>query len=195
MRVIELQLSGSRARSAALCWLRLYGLACVALVLCSCGAAADQRRTEALQRWQARPVAHYQLSTHETLGRLDCAQTVEVRDEAIVKILANSCQQPSLWTVGWLFRYADRSQQLADRCSLSIAGIGCVCNTVVDVQAEYDPALGVPRSLVRRNTWVAAWQRLGFWVYLAQHLAPPNCTSPFNPPSWVVQVRDFRPLP
>ena len=154
-----------------------------------------QRHALALQRWHAQPVAHYQLSTHESLGRLDCAQIVEVRDEVIVKIVANSCQQPSLWTVGWLFRYGDRAQQPADRCSLSLAGVGCVCTTSVDVQTEYDPVLGFPRSFIRRNVWSAAWQRLGYWVYLVQNLAPPNCTSPFNTPGWAVQVRDFRPLP
>lgn len=195
MRVTQKQLSRARQRGSAWGWLRLRLLAIATLALLGCSAAPQQGRVLALQRWQAQPVAHYRLSTHETVGNLDCAQIVEVRDEVIEKILANSCKQPSLWTVGWLFRYGDRSQQPAEQCSLSLAGIGCVCNTSVEVQTEYDPVLGFPRSFTRRNVWSAAWQRLGYWVYLAQNLALPNCTSPFNAPSWVVQVRELRPLP
>ena len=178
-----------------MCIARIWVAALCALALVGCTATVDQQHTAALQRWQAQPIAHYRLNTREMVAGHGCAQVVEVRDEQLVNLIADTCQQPSLWTVSWLFRYAEKAQQVAERCALAVPGVGCVCRDAVDVQVEYDPALGFPRSITIRQTWSAAWQRLGYWVYLARHLAPPNCTPPFNDPGRVVLVRELRPLP
>jgi len=174
---------------------RIWLAALCALALIGCGAAGDRQHAAALQRWQAQPVAHYRLNTREVVSGHACAQVVEVRDEQLVKIILDSCQQPSLWTVSWLFRYAEKARQVTERCALAVPGAGCVCRDDVDVRVEYDPALGFPRSITIRQTWSAAWQRLGYWVYLARNLSPPNCTPPFTDPGRVVLVRELRPLP
>jgi hypothetical protein len=165
-----------------------------ALALSGC-ATADRQHTAALQRWQAQPIAHYRLNTDEMVNRYSCAQVVEVRDERIVNIISNNCQQPSLWTVGWLFRRAEKADRASDGCALGVPGVGCVCRIAVEAQVEYDPALGFPRSITIRQIWSPAWQRPGYWFYIARNLALPNCTPPFSGSVWAVFVRDLRPLP
>lgn len=172
-------------------WLGLVSLWTLGLAACG---PADQRAA-ALQRWQSQPVQHYILSTREFIGAHECTQMVEIRDEQVVKIMSLSCELASIWTVGWLFRSADQAQQEQDVCAQPAPGAGCVCRLVPNVQVEYDPLLGYPRSIVVRQTWVAAWQRLDYWAYLARNWAPPNCTAPSVKPSWDLFVRDLRPLP
>jgi hypothetical protein len=164
------------------------------LALIGCEVAADRQRM-AFERWQTQPVAHYRLVTDELVNSYSCAQAVEVRDEQIVMIDSNNCLQPSLWTVDWLFRRADKAGQAFDGCALSVPGVGCVCRDAVEAQVEYDPARGFPRSIIIHHTWAAAWQRPGYWFYAARYMALPNCTPSLSSSVWAVRVRELRPLP
>src|SRR5215210_5658301 len=103
------QFSALRCASSnrALDLARIWCLAICVLALIGCGASANRQHLAAIQRWQAQPIAHYRLATDEVVNRYSCAQVVEVRDERIVNIISNNCQQPSLWTVDWLFRRAE----------------------------------------------------------------------------------------
>lgn len=166
-----------------------------ALALVGCGAAVDRQRMAALQRWQTQPIAHYRLVTDELVNTYSCAQAVEVRDEQIVKIDSNNCQQPSLWTVDWLFKRAAKADQAFDGCALGVPGVGCVCRSAVEAQVEYDPVGGFPRSIIIRQTRAAAWQRPSYWLYVARYMALPNCTPSFRGSVWAVRVRELRPLP
>ena len=181
----------NRALDLARIWLATI----CALALIGCGATANRQHLAAIQRWQAQPIAHYRLVTDEVVNRYSCAQVVEVRDERIVSIISNNCQQPSLWTVSWLFRRAETADRAFDGCALSFPGVGCVCRDAVEAQVEYDPALGFPRSILIRQTWATAWQRPGYWFYIARYLALPDCTPPFSGSGWALLVRDLRPLP
>jgi hypothetical protein len=170
------------------------GLALLCLLgLAGCG--GTDRQAAAQQRWQARRVQHYVLSIREFIGSHDCTQVVEIRDEQLVEILGLSCPLASIWTVDWLFRSVAQKQLADDRCALTVPGAGCVCRFVPDVRAEYDPLLGYPRSIVVHQNWAPAWQRPGYWAYLARNWAPPNCTAPSSRPSWELFVRELRPLP
>lgn len=137
----------NRALDLARIWLATI----CALALIGCGATANRQHLAAIQRWQAQPIAHYRLVTDEVVNRYSCAQVVEVRDERIVSIISNNCQQPSLWTVSWLFRRAETADRAFDGCALSFPGVGCVCRDAVEAQVEYDPALGFPRSILIRQ--------------------------------------------
>lgn len=172
----------------------LWAIVCL-WVLAGCGAVADGARAEALRRWQARPIEHYTLSTREYIAGHECLQLVEIRAEQVVKIERLTCQIASIWTVGWLFRSAEKARQGVDTCALAVPGTGCVCRVLTDAQIEYDPALGYPRSITVRQAWGAAWQRPSYWAYLARYWELPSCTAPAQAPSWVLLVTDLRPLP
>jgi hypothetical protein len=170
-------------------------LALLSLALAGCGALGGTPHDAALLRWQARPTAHYLLRTREEVGGRVCGQSVEVRDEKVLRILSDTCDHPTLWTVSWLFDYAAKSRVPFERCARYEPGVGCVCRDAIEVQAEYDPATGYPRVIVTRPIWRAAWQGVGYWHYTARNGALPNCTTPFSSPGRRVVVRELRPLP
>jgi hypothetical protein len=170
-------------------------LALLALVMAGCGSLADTRHNAALRRWQAQPIGHYLLRTREEVGGRICGQTVEVRDEAVVQILNNTCTHPTLWTISWLFEYAARSQAAVERCARYESDSGCICRDAIDVQVEYEPALGYPGSITIRQAWQPAWQSTGYWRYILRHAELPNCTPPFSDLGRRITVRDIRPLP
>jgi hypothetical protein len=170
-------------------------LALLALSLAGCGVPGGTLHDAALRRWQAQPIAHYLLRTGEEVGGHLCGQTVEVRDEAIVRILENTCTHPTLWTISWLFDYAGRSQAAVDRCARYESDTGCICRDAVDVQVDYEPAGSYPRSITTRQAWRAAWQGMGYWRYILRHAELPNCAPPFSDPGRRVMVREVRPLP
>ncbi|HET9221346.1 MAG TPA: DUF6174 domain-containing protein [Roseiflexaceae bacterium] len=172
---------------------RLVLLMLLALGLAGC--RADSRHAAAQRRWEARPAAHYLLRTREDVRGKLCGQMVEVRDEQVVRILSDTCAHPTLWTVSWLFRYVERAGVAAERCARYEPGSGCVCRDAVEMQVEYDPTLGYPRTITTRQIWSAAWQDLGYWSYLARHGTLADCTAPFNDRGRRVVVRELRPLP
>jgi hypothetical protein len=86
------------------------------------------------------------LRAREVRGTL-CGQTVDVRDEHVLRILSDTCAHPTLWTVGWLFSYAERGQVAVDRCAHYDPDAGCMCRDAIELQVEYDPNLGYPRDL------------------------------------------------
>ncbi|HEX9370891.1 MAG TPA: hypothetical protein VF897_07780 [Roseiflexaceae bacterium] len=161
---------------------RIALLALLMLILSGCGAVADARRAAALRRWQARPIAHYLLRTREDLGGQRCGQAVEVRGEELVRIVANTCPQPNLWAVSWLFTFVAKAQAAVETCARLDAGVGCVCRRSVDLEVTYDPSTGIPREIVTRQTWRAAWQSWAYWRYVARQAALPDCTPPFSDP-------------
>jgi hypothetical protein len=165
------------------------------LVLALAGCGADPRHAAALRRWEARPPTHYLLRTREEVRGKLCGQMVEVRDEQVLRILSDTCAHPTLWTVSWLFSYVERAAVPAERCARYEPDAGCVCRDAVDMQVEYDPALGYPRAITTRQIWSAAWQGLGYWSYLARHGALADCTAPFNDSGRRVVVRELRALP
>jgi hypothetical protein len=172
---------------------RITLLALLALALAGCG--ADTQHSAALRRWQTRPLRHYLLRTREEVRGTLCGQTVEVRDEQVLRILSDTCAHPTLWTVGWLFSYAERGQVAVDRCARYDPDAGCICRDAIELQVEYDPNLGYPRAITMRQIWVAAWLGTGYWSYLARHGTLADCTTPFNDSGRRVVVRELRPLP
>jgi hypothetical protein len=170
-------------------------LTILTFALTDCGALGGSSYDEALRLWQARPLSHYLLRTYEVVGGHPCGQIVEVRDEALVRIISDTCQHPTLWTVSWLFNYAGKAHMAVERCARLALGAGCVCRDAVDLQVAYDPILGYPREIITRQTWQAAWQRPSYWMYVARHGKLPDCTPPFIDPGRQVVVRELRPLP
>lgn len=167
----------------------------LALALAGCGARQDYDLQAAIARWQARPLGHYQLDTTDVLGSRTCNQSVEVRDEQLVRVIDNTCQYPNLWAVSWLFHHTSRALAPPNTCALLDPVAGCICRTTAEVAVEYDPAYGYPRVIVVRPTWQAAWQGSGYWWYTLQHGALPNCTPPSVVPSEQVIVRQVISLP
>lgn len=164
------------------------------LILAGCAAQASAHTAEAHARWQAAAPRHYLLRTREDVRGRICGQQVEIRDEQLVRILSNTCQHPNLWTVTWLFAFADPAGRAPDRC-VQTSGTSCVCRASTEVEVEYDPALGFPRQIIARETWRADWQSLGYWRYAALHLGLPGCTPPVADPGRKVVVRELRVLP
>jgi hypothetical protein len=172
-------------------WMR--GL--IALLLALAGCAGPSDHDAALGRWRLAAPAHYILRTSEDLRGQLCHQSVEVRDEQIVQILGNSCSQPSLWTVEWLFRQASAPPSPVEPCVRSVLGIGCICRQRASVSVGYDQRQGYPLRIHTAQVWRPAWGDLGFWRLLVDQGAIPNCTPPKAEAGWTITVRELRALP
>jgi hypothetical protein len=169
-------------------------LACLALLLAGCSAAAARFDT-ARQRWQAQPIAHYLLRTQEQARGRQCDQAIEVRGRALERVVSSSCRLAWPWTVEGLFSYVESLQANASGCARLVVGVGCVCRHDVEMSVRYDPALGYPRSIQTAQTWAPNWQDQGFWRYAVASRAIPDCTPPANASFRRLEVIELRALP
>lgn len=132
-------------------WLLLVSTALCALVAGSVTlggqlltANAQDGLAAARDRWAAQPVDHYQLEvTLDDNWVGSCRQTVEVRAEAVVAVMANTCQDAP-FTIALLFeRLARDIDQLEGSCGPN----GCWCDGVWRVRADYDTQRGHPTRI------------------------------------------------
>jgi hypothetical protein len=138
-------------------------------------------------QWAARPFTHYRLATVHDGGLTACRQDVEIADERVVAVFANTCSRSPI-TVTNLFLEVERfGMTIGGKCGPN----GCACDGPIDVDVVYDPALGYPRRFEVRSKPERRWQYLGYWRGLA---LGSGCTLVgFSGPS--IEVVAIRPLP
>jgi Family of unknown function (DUF6174) len=155
----------------------LLGLLALALLLGAGGlgwrlGGARIELEQARQRWEARPFRNYRIEVEQRLGT-SCRYAVEVRDERITSVTYNSCSQLIWWRdlpvlpMGALFT---RLATAAGTCGPD----GCRCDGVVLLAADYDPALGYPRTAQLRAEPTMRWLHPAYWRELA---SPPRPCS------------------
>ncbi|MDW8212431.1 MAG: hypothetical protein RMJ55_02650 [Roseiflexaceae bacterium] len=144
--------------------LYLTSLALLSVVCLAIGAwigAVDQERLNrqrerlaARALWDQRPFRDYRLVVEDG----DCTYDVVVRQGQITGSYRDSCNLRAR-TIETLFLVADGDGTVTPVCGMR----GCVCETHIRVHADYDPALGYPRSLIIEATLRPNWRHQDFW--------------------------------
>ncbi len=112
----------------------------------------DLERARAL--WEQRPFRDYRLVAEDG----DCTYDVVVRQGQITGSYRDSCNLRAR-TIETLFLIAE-----GDGTTTPVCGVrGCVCETYIRIRADYDPALGYPRSLIIEATLRPNWRHQDFW--------------------------------
>jgi hypothetical protein len=174
----------------------IIGVAVLLLVAVWRASVPAPEHTTAAARWRAAPVPHYELRTREWIDTRVCGQRVEVRDETLVRIIADTCEHPTLWTVTWLHRFIERSQAVpVDRCARLVINTGCICTDAVELLVRYDHATGVPQDILRRQIWRHNWRSAEYWQYAIKYRELPDCTPPVPDLGRRVVVLELKPLP
>lgn len=143
------------------------GLAALALLSIVClvigagtGAGEREQRNRQIERlnaralWEQRPFRDYRLVVEDG----DCTYDVVVRQGQITGSYRDSCNLRAR-TIETLFLVAEGDGTITPVCGAS----GCACETHIHVRAEYDPALGYPRSLIIEATLRPNWRHQDFW--------------------------------
>jgi hypothetical protein len=112
----------------------------------------DLERARAL--WEQRPFRDYRLVVEDG----DCTYDVVVRQGQITGSYRDSCNLRAR-TIETLFLVAEGHGTITPVCGVR----GCVCVTHTHICADYDPALGYPRSLIIEATLRPNWRHQDFW--------------------------------
>lgn len=117
------------------------------------------------ERWRQSQVQHYRLAVEfqDGLGATGCRQVVEVRDEQVVTVIENSCQEPPP-TVSTLFA---RVRSYYDTYEGQCGPNGCACDGASRMRVTFDEQLGYPLHSEVRIERVALqdvrlWMQGGF---------------------------------
>lgn len=133
----------------------------VCLAVCAWIGAGEQERINrqrerlaARALWENRPFRDYRLVVKDG----DCTYDVVVRQGQVTGSYRDSCNLRAR-TIETLFLVADGDDTRTPVCGVK----GCVCETHIHVHADYDPALGYPRSLIIEATLRPNWRHQDFW--------------------------------
>lgn len=114
----------------------------------------QRKRLAARAQWEQRPFRDYRLVVEDG----DCTYDVVVRQGQVTGSYRDSCNLRAR-TIETLFLVADGDGTVTPVCGVR----GCVCETHIHVHADYDPALGYPRSLIIEATLRPNWRHQDFW--------------------------------
>jgi len=114
----------------------------------------QRERLNARALWEGRPFCDYRLVVEDG----DCTYDVVVRQGQITGSYRDSCNLRAR-TIETLFLVAEGDGTVTPVCGVR----GCVCETYIHARAEYDPALGYPRSLIIEATLRPNWRHQDFW--------------------------------
>lgn len=144
--------------------LHLTGLALLLIMCLAIGVWIDAGEWERLDRqrerlaaralWEGRPFRDYRLVVKDG----DCTYDVVVRQGQVTGSYRDSCNLRAR-TIETLFLVAE-----GDGTTTPVCGVrGCICTTYIRVYADFDPALGYPRSLIIEATLRPNWRHQDFW--------------------------------
>ncbi|MFO7167413.1 MAG: hypothetical protein DIU80_005225 [Chloroflexota bacterium] len=158
------------------CGLRVALLGCGALLMLCAGlgvfaaraapSASAAELEQAQLRWSERPFVHYRLLLRDKR----CLQDIEVLHERVVDVEPNRCEPPPR-TISDLFTLIRRNGEISTPC----IALGCACEDVITVRAEYDARLGHPTRIEVRVTARPNWRHPDYWSYLVRRRRLPDC--------------------
>jgi hypothetical protein len=123
--------------------------------------SAPEELAAAQERWAARQFARYRLAVEYSGGLIDCRQDAEIRGEAVVAIMRNTCPLGVLTVTDVFNRIDVNLSTRVGRCGPN----GCGCDGTVGVDATYDASLGYPRQMNLRLRPEERWHYPGYWRY------------------------------
>lgn len=179
-------------------WLAAIALSVLALIACgglalltpgavgaNRGGTAPAELAEARSRWAARAFTDYHLEVEDHR----CKQVYDVRADRVRNIEPNRCDAYPR-TVDELFTLIERDNTKSLACVIQ----GCTCDDFIYVDAEFDPALGYPRSILVRIIARPNWQHPDFWERAIEQQRFPDCKQ-LTEGSKLIQVLSLKPLP
>jgi hypothetical protein len=158
-------------------------LACVALVVLSCGLlglllarpVSGVRLADARARWAGRSFSDYRLVVEEQTNTGRCGQDVRIRDEQIRQVFANDCVRLPSWTISNIFTWTEQLSEYKSRCYPS--DITCVCFSIYTTEAVYNAPLGYPQSVTYRWELQPNFGYLNHWKRLWESGELPTCKN------------------